>query len=116
MPLDVIHREIITTNINNNENIKGIKIPNNKKEIKISQYGDDSNILLTNEESIQHAITFFQKLKIASGSTINLEKTKILPTNTDQTSYIQKKYKTHYNTKPTPIRKNSWNFYFRKYK
>ena len=30
LPLYVIHRELITTNINNNENVKGIKIPNNK--------------------------------------------------------------------------------------
>ena len=26
--------------------LMGIKIPNNKKEIKISQYADDSNFLL----------------------------------------------------------------------
>ena len=92
-----------------------MKIPNNKKEIKISQYADDSNLLLTKEESIQHVITFFEKLKTASSSTINLEKSKILRINTDQTSHIQKNT-THHNTKPTPIHKNTWNFHFRKYK
>ena len=47
LPLFLIQGEVTTANINNNENVKGIKIPNNKKEIKIIQYADDSNFLLT---------------------------------------------------------------------
>ena len=90
LPLYVIQGEITTGNINNNENIKGVKIPNNNKEIKISQYADYSNFLLTEQESIKLVINFFEKLNKATGSTINLEKTKVLPINTDQTSYIQK--------------------------
>ena len=34
LPLYVIHGEVTTVNINNNENIKGVKIPNNKKRNK----------------------------------------------------------------------------------
>ena len=90
LTLYVIDGEVTTININNNENIKGVKIPNNKKEIKISQYADDSNFLLTEQESIKLVIKFFEKLNKARSSTINLEKTKVLPINTDQTSYIQK--------------------------
>ena len=90
LPLYVIQGEITTGNINNNENIKGVKIPNNNKELKISQYADNSNFLLTEQESIKLVINFFEKLNKATGSTINLEKTKVLPINTDQTSYIQK--------------------------
>ena len=93
LPLYVIQAEITTKNINKNENTKGIKISNNKKKTKISQYADDSNLLLTKQESIQVAISYFQKLNKATGSTINLEKTKVLPINTDQTSYIQKDIK-----------------------
>ena len=37
LPLYVIQGEVTTANINKNENIKGIKIPNSRKEIKISQ-------------------------------------------------------------------------------
>ena len=66
----------------------GIKIPNNKKEIKISQYADDSNFLLIYTR-IQEAINFFQKIRKATGSTINFEKTKVLPINTDQMSHIK---------------------------
>ena len=89
LPLYIIQGEIITTNINNNENVKGIKIPNNKKDIKISQYADDSNFLLSTQESIQQVIKIFKKLRKATGSTINLEKTKVLPINTDQIPHIQ---------------------------
>ena len=43
--LYVIQGEVIT-NIDLDNNIKGIIIPNKRKEIKISQYADDSNFLL----------------------------------------------------------------------
>ena len=39
---------------------------------------------------MENVIKFFQKLQKATGPTINLEKTTILPINTDQTSYIQR--------------------------
>ena len=90
LPLYVIQGEVTAININNNQNIKGIKIPNNNKEIEICQYADDSNFLLTEQKSIEPVIGFFQKLNKATGSTINLEKTRVLPINTDQTSEIQK--------------------------
>ena len=99
LPLCVIQGEVTTVNINKNENIKGIKIPNNNKEIKISQYVDDSNFLLTEQESIKLVINFFEKLNKATGSTINLEKNKVLPINTVQTSYIEK----HNNIRTIPI-------------
>ena len=89
LPLYVIQGEITTTNINKNENIKGIKILNKRTQIKIGQYADDSNFLLTKQESIAHVLDFFHKLEKATGATINLEKTKVLPINTDQTNYIQ---------------------------
>ena len=90
LPLYVIQGEVSTVNINNNENIKGIKIPNNNKEIKISEYADDSNFLLTEQILIKFIISYIEKLNKATGSTINLEKTKVLPINTNQTFYTQK--------------------------
>ena len=39
---------------------------------------------------MENVIKFFQKLQKATGATINLDKTTILPINTDQTSYIQR--------------------------
>ena len=43
LPLYVIHGQVTTTNINQNNNITGIYIPNQKNQVKISQYADDSN-------------------------------------------------------------------------
>lgn len=54
---------VTTININKNDKVKGIKILNNKKETKISQYADDSNFLLSTQDSIQEVIHFFYKLK-----------------------------------------------------
>ena len=90
LPLYIIQEQITTTNINNNAQIKGIIIPNFKKQTKISQCADDSNFLLKTQKSVKHALTYFDKIKKATGSTINLEKTKILRINTDQTEYIKK--------------------------
>ena len=39
---------------------------------------------------MEHVFKFFKKLKKETGSSINLEKTKLLPINTDQISIIQK--------------------------
>lgn len=62
-PLYVIKGVVTTININKNDKVKGIKILNNKKETKISKYADDSNFLLSTQDSIQEVIHFFYKLK-----------------------------------------------------
>ena len=72
IPLYVIQGEVTTININSNQNIKGIKIPNHNKEIKISEYADNSNFLLTEQQLVQFVINYFEKLKKATGSAINL--------------------------------------------
>ena len=69
LPLYVIQGEATPINLNNNQNIEGIKIPNNKKE-RNSQYADDSNFLLA-EQSVQFVINYFEKLKKGTTSTIN---------------------------------------------
>ena len=89
LPLYVTQGEVTTLNVNQNKNIKRTKIPNKTNEIKISQYADDSNFLLTEQESVEKVIEYFQKLKKVTGATINLEKTKLLPINTDKTNNIK---------------------------
>ena len=69
LSLYVIQGEVTTININN-QSIKGIKIPNNNKEI-ISQYADDSNFLLAEQQLVQFVINYFEKLKKTTSSTIN---------------------------------------------
>ena len=89
LPLYVTQGEVTTLNVNQNKNIKGTKIPNKTNEIKINQYADDSNFLLTEQESVEKVIEYFKKLKKVTGATINLEKTKLLAINTDKTNYIK---------------------------
>ena len=50
LPLYFIHDEITTKNINQDKTIKGIKIPNYTKQIKLSQYADDSDLILKNKQ------------------------------------------------------------------
>ena len=89
LPLYVIQSQIITTNIKQDKTITGIKIPHQKEQVKISQYADDSNYFLKSQESVKKVLTFFQNLNEATGATINLEKTTVLPINTDNTKQIQ---------------------------
>ena len=62
LPLYVIQGEITTQNINKDQNIMEITIPNQRKQLKISQYADDSNFFLQNEESVKNVLNYFQKL------------------------------------------------------
>ena len=81
LSLYVIQGEI-TENINKDQNITGLIIPNQKEHLKFPQYADDSNFLLKNQNSVTNVIKYFQKLKEATGATINYEKTTVLPINT----------------------------------
>ena len=89
LPLYVIQSQITTTNIKQEKTITGINIPNQKEQVKISQYADDSNFFLKNQESVKKVLTFFQNLNKATGATINLEQTTVLPTYIDNTKQIQ---------------------------
>ena len=89
LPLYVVQGQVTTANINKDSNIQGIKIPNKQIDIKLSQYADDSNFFLANQELAENVLKFLQKLHLAAGATINLEKTTIFPINTDNTLYLK---------------------------
>ena len=90
LPLYVIQGEVRTKNINNDNTIIGLKIQNSKKQLRISQYADDSNFSLQDQNSVKNVIKYSQKLKNARGATINFEKTAVIPINTDTTSNLPK--------------------------
>ena len=89
LPLYVVQSQITTTNIKQDKTITGINISNQREQVKISQYADDSNLFLKNQESVQKVLNFFQNLNKATGATINLEKTTVIPINTENTKQIQ---------------------------
>ena len=60
-----------------------------KNQAKISQYADDTNLFLKNQESVKNVLKFFKTLNKAIGTTINLKKATVLPINIDHTDKIQ---------------------------
>ena len=63
--------------IRNNKDIKGIHI--NNKEFKLSQYADDTQLLLDGSEiSLKEALRTLKQYYIMSGLKINVEKTRAL--------------------------------------
>ena len=100
LPLYVIQSEITTQNINKNCNIIGLPIPIQKRQLKISQYADDSNFFIKNKESVKNVLTYFHKLQKATGAKINYDKTTVLPINTDETTNLpqEMKIKQRYQT------------------
>ena len=57
----------------------GYLIPNQKENLKLSQYADDTNLFVITEESIVEILNFFKKYEIATGATIIISKTTMTP-------------------------------------
>ena len=71
--------QVINLNIKSNDKIVGYPIPNQKENIKLSQYADDTNLFVLTEQSIIETLNFFKQYNLATGTTINISKTKITP-------------------------------------
>ena len=73
----ILCAEILGKMIRNNKDIKGIQI--NNKEFKLSQYADDTQLLLDGSEiSLQEALRTLKQYYIMSGLKINVDKTRAL--------------------------------------
>lgn len=69
--------EVLGQMVRREDNIKGIKI--NGKEVKISQYADDTQLFLDGtEESLRNTLNILDKFYNMSGLKINVEKTKAI--------------------------------------
>ena len=67
--------DIFTNSINKDPNIKGIKLPGRKENLKLSQYIDDTSFLSTNFSDIPFIFEQFSKYKTESGCSLNINKT-----------------------------------------
>ena len=56
--------------------IKGLKMPGLAEECRITQYADDSNIIITSTTSLQKVYLIAELYGLASGAKINRDKTK----------------------------------------
>ena len=75
--LFIVCAEILAALIRNNENIKGIKIGN--AEVLISQYADDTSIILDgSKKSLENCLNILKLYASASGLCLNIDKTKVV--------------------------------------
>ena len=76
MPLYVIAAETMAINIRGNAGIHGILTPDLQQEVKVSQFADDTTLLLVDEISIRETFRTFDLYEKASGAKINKSKCK----------------------------------------
>ena len=75
--LFIICVEFLAVKIRNNKNIKGIKV--NNIEFRISQYADDTSIILYgSESSLNQTISELERFSRISGLHVNFEKTQLV--------------------------------------
>ena len=75
--LFILCAEVLAINIRNNKTIKGISVDNH--EIKLSQYADDTSILLYGSElSLKSAFSELSKYAEYSGLNINYDNTQVI--------------------------------------
>ena len=77
--LYIVNGELINLNIKSNEEIVRSPIPNQKEDLKLSQYADVTNLFIITEKSIAGILNLFEKYEIATGATINTSKTITTP-------------------------------------
>ena len=71
----ILCAEILSINIKNNKHIKGIRI--NQTEFKLSQFADDTSIILDgSERSLNETLNVLSKFSKLSGLNMNFDKTK----------------------------------------
>ena len=75
-PLYVIMAEIMATHIRANPHIHGLVPPDTNIQVKLTQYADDTTLLLADDDSILHTFNTLTLYEQASGAKINKSKCK----------------------------------------
>jgi hypothetical protein len=68
--------EVLAINVRSTESIRGIKLKN--KEIKITQFADDTCLYLNGVNSLENAVKVFEDFYRYAGLKLNIEKTEII--------------------------------------
>ena len=74
--LYVLCIEPFSNRIRRNPNIKGLSLPGDDRECKLTQYADDSTLILIDDNSARVSFDLFELYARASGSELNRGKTK----------------------------------------
>ena len=73
----ILCAEILAIKIRNNEKIKGIKI--NNKDFVLTQYADDTTVILDgSEDSLKETLNELEEFSKKSGLKVNLSKTHVV--------------------------------------
>ena len=91
--LYIINREVVNLNIKSNDKIVGYPTPNQKEDLKLFQYADDTNFFIIIEDSIVKIRQFFKQYKIETGAIIIISKTTITPLANAKINNLDKKIK-----------------------
>ena len=65
--------ETLVNLIRQNLKIDGLRLPGSRKEVKISQYADDTTLFLRNNFSVEEAIATIKLYELGSGSKVNYD-------------------------------------------
>ena len=98
-PLYCTQHDVFTNSVNKDPNIKGIKLPGRKENLKLSQYADDTSFLSTNFSDIPFIFEQFSKYKAAMGWSLNINKTDGLLIQTNRVYHNNNKFPIKWNTK-----------------
>ena len=74
--LFIIGIELFARAFISDQSIKGINVE--KKEIKITQYADDTTVFVRDEESVEQLLRLLDEFKLISGLEINTSKTEAM--------------------------------------
>ena len=74
--LYVLVSEVLAVNIRRNPRISGLSLPGFPPLSPISQYADDTSLVLTSDESIRAVFETFAQFEAASGAKLNRSKSK----------------------------------------
>ena len=98
-PLYCTQNDVFTNSINKDPNIKGIKLPGRKENLKLSQYADDTSFLSTNFSDIPFIFEQFSKYKTAMGCSLNINKTEGLLIQMNRVYHNNNKFPIKWNVK-----------------
>ena len=98
-PLYSTQNDVFTNNVNKNPNIKGLKLPGRKKNLKLSQYADDTSFISTNFSDIPFIFEQFSKYKTATGCSLNINKTEGLLAQMNRVYHNNNKFPIKWNIK-----------------
>ena len=74
--LYVLIAEVLACNIRDSPTIQGITLPGTSSNVVISQYADDTSLLLCNDDSIREVFAIYNKYERGSGARLNMIKCK----------------------------------------